>query len=89
MYYVICGVRCSKEIAPLLKLILQTYVYLFSTHNLLSKGFCGSPKVSLFINFFEVYAAVNFINLLHTNILYKSRFGSFFYIHVTREKLQK
>jgi len=28
---------------------------------------------------------VNFINILCTNFLYGLRFGSFFYVHVTRE----
>jgi len=32
---------------------------------------------------------VNFINILHTNFLYERRFSSFFYVHVTREKLPK
>ncbi len=32
---------------------------------------------------------VNFIDILRTNFLYKHRFGSFFYVHVTREKLPK
>jgi len=30
---------------------------------------------------------VNFINILRTNFLFEGRFGSFFYVHVTREKL--
>jgi len=32
---------------------------------------------------------VNFINILCTNFSYKHHFGSFFYVHVTREKLLK
>ncbi len=32
---------------------------------------------------------VNFINILHTNFSYKHCFGSFFYVHVTKEKLPK
>jgi len=32
---------------------------------------------------------VNFINILHTNFSYKRRFGCFFYVHVTKEKLLK
>jgi hypothetical protein len=32
---------------------------------------------------------VNFINILRTNFLYECCFGSFFYVHVTREKLPK
>jgi len=32
---------------------------------------------------------VNFINILLTNFSYKGHFGSFFYVHVTREKLPK
>ncbi len=31
----------------------------------------------------------NFINILRTNFSYQRRFGSFFYKHVTREKLPK
>jgi len=32
---------------------------------------------------------VNFINVLQANFTYESLFGSFFYLHVTREKLLK
>jgi len=32
---------------------------------------------------------VNFINILHTIFLYERHFGSFFYVHVNREKLPK
>jgi len=32
---------------------------------------------------------VNFINVKRANFRYKSLFGSFFYLHVTREKLTK
>jgi len=32
---------------------------------------------------------VNFINILRANFLYKSLFGSYFYLFVTREKLPK
>jgi len=32
---------------------------------------------------------VNFINILRTNFSYKRHFGSFFYVHVTRENLPK
>jgi len=32
---------------------------------------------------------VNFINILRTNFSYERRFGSFSYVHVTREKLPK
>jgi len=32
---------------------------------------------------------VNFINILRTNFLYKRCFGSFFYVHVIREKAAK
>jgi len=35
------------------------------------------------------WAVVNFINILRTNFLYECCFGSFFYVHVTRKKLQK
>jgi len=34
-------------------------------------------------------SAVNFINILRTNFLYQCRFDSFFYVHVTREKMPK
>jgi len=37
----------------------------------------------------ENRTGVNFINILRTNFLYERRFSSFFYIHVTREKLPK
>ncbi len=33
--------------------------------------------------------AVNFINILRTNFSYECHFGSFFCVHVTREKLRK
>jgi len=33
--------------------------------------------------------AVNFINILRTNVSYQRLFGSFFYVNVTREKLPK
>jgi len=36
-----------------------------------------------------IFSAVNFINILRTNFSYQSLFGSFFYLHVTREKLLK
>jgi len=35
------------------------------------------------------HPAVNFINVLLANFTYKSLFGSFFYLHLTREKLLK
>ncbi len=34
-------------------------------------------------------AGVNFINILRTKLKYEHLFGSFFHIHVTREKLRK
>jgi len=34
-------------------------------------------------------SGVNFINILRSNSLYERCFGSFFYEHVTREKLLK
>jgi len=34
-------------------------------------------------------SGVNFINILRTNVSYECRFHSFFYVHVTREKLPK
>jgi len=36
-----------------------------------------------------VRPGVNFINILRTNFSYECRFGSFFYLHVTRKKLPK
>jgi len=36
-----------------------------------------------------LHAVVNFINILGANFTYESLFGSFFYLHVTREKLSK
>jgi len=33
--------------------------------------------------------AYDFINILHANFTYESLFGSFFYLHVTRDKLSK
>ncbi len=38
---------------------------------------------------YQNYPVVNFINVLRANFMYKSLFGSFFYLHVTREKLLK
>jgi len=40
-----------------------------------------------FVNFDP--AGVNFINVKHTNFSYERRYGSFYYVHVTREKLPK
>ncbi len=37
----------------------------------------------------DLSSGVNFFNILRTNFLYEHRFGSFFYVHVTREKLPK
>jgi len=37
----------------------------------------------------QMISGVNFINILHTNFSYKHCFGSFFYVHITREKLLK
>jgi len=34
-------------------------------------------------------AGVNFTNIIRTNFLYKRRFGSFYYVLVTRKKLLK
>jgi len=34
-------------------------------------------------------ARCHFINILRTNFSYERRLGSFFYVHVTREKLPK
>jgi len=34
-------------------------------------------------------SGVNFINILRTNFSYENHFGSFFYVHVTREMLRK
>jgi len=41
------------------------------------------------ICFIESSPVVNFFNILHTIFLYESLFGSFFFLHVTREKLPK
>ena len=41
------------------------------------------------IFFIAMPPGVNFINIKHTNFSYKRRFGSFYYAHVTREKLPK
>jgi hypothetical protein len=35
------------------------------------------------------HAVVNFINILRTNFSYERHCGSFIYVYVTREKLQK
>ncbi len=37
-------------------------------------------------DFFFFSPGVNFINILRTNFSYKRRFGSFYYVHVTRKK---
>jgi hypothetical protein len=37
----------------------------------------------------KLTTGVNFINILHKKFLYECRFGSFFYVHVTSEKLPK
>ena len=37
----------------------------------------------------KLTTGVNFINILHTNFSYEYCFSSFFYVHVTREKLPK
>ncbi len=37
----------------------------------------------------QLQSGVNFINILCTIFLYECRLGSFFYLHVTREMLQK
>jgi len=47
-----------------------------------------------FINFnrfleLGTHLGVNYINILGANFLYERRLGSFFYIHLTREKLPK
>ncbi len=44
----------------------------------------GWPSQSLY-----VCTGVNFINILFTNFLYERHFSSFFYVHLTREKLPK
>ncbi len=38
---------------------------------------------------YKTKSGVNFINILRANFLYKRHFGSFFYVHITREKLPK
>jgi len=40
-------------------------------------------------DFLDDWAGVNFINILWTNFLYACLFGSFVYVHVTRDKLPK
>jgi len=42
----------------------------------------------LFIGLFS-FTGVNFIKVKRTNFLYKRHFSSFYYIHITREKLPK
>ncbi len=37
----------------------------------------------------EICTGVNFFNVNRSNFLYQCHFGSFYYIHVTREKLVK
>jgi hypothetical protein len=37
----------------------------------------------------KLFHVVNFINILRTNFSHKILFGSFFYLHVTREKVLK
>jgi len=49
------------------------------------------PKVmknltNLHDNFCESPPRCHFINVKHTNLLYERRFGSFYYVHVTRKK---
>jgi hypothetical protein len=41
------------------------------------------------IEVIDVSSGVNFINILCMNFSYECRFGSFFYINITREKLPK
>jgi len=50
-----------------------------------------SPFLSLssFLLYLFFPLCVNFINVMRTNFLYERRFGSFFYVYVTREKLLK
>jgi len=43
----------------------------------------------LLVNVGEISPCVNLTNIIHELFLYKSLFGSFFYLHVTREKLPK
>jgi len=43
-------------------------------------------KIQMILNEWQ---KVNFINVLNSSFLYKHHFGSFFYVHVTREKLPK
>jgi len=46
-------------------------------------------KQIIFDLWFLKSTGVNFINVKHTNFLYQRRFSSFYYVHVTREKLPK
>jgi len=57
---------------------LKTLFFLHDTWNLLKTS--ASESVS----FFCLLPAVNVINILRANFLYKRHFGSFFYVHVTR-----
>jgi len=57
-----------------------------------SRSVLSTFNVSRHPTVFKYLAAplgVNFINILLTNFSYEHRFGSFFYVHVTREKLPK
>ncbi len=58
---------------------------------LLRKAFqcCLASWVSEGLIFYEGQLGVNFINIKRTNFSYECRFGSFYYLHVTRKKLQK
>ncbi len=54
--------------------------------NLLSSNKYTEKQI---VSHFTSKTVVNFINVLHANFTYKGLFGSFFYLHVTREKLPK
>jgi hypothetical protein len=70
-------------------MILTYFVLLFLLFVILLVGgilgyvFRQQVKICFFLQ------CVNFINILRTNFLYKHHLGSFFNVHVTREKLLK
>jgi len=65
----------SSHLVIGVRIVVVAYIRCCNSHTLSSK--CHAMPV------------VNFINILPANFTYKSLFCSFFYLHVTREKLQK
>jgi hypothetical protein len=50
----------------------------------------GLPAATqAFVKIWTEYTGVNFVNIKRTNFSYERRFGSFYYIHLTRKKLPK